>query len=93
MISLKEFTFEFGHDLSNILLTLPFQIQLRPFLRAFCLLGILHIAGGHGLAWAQTLNLGWQGLPTSYAEARHWDLVGQDEKGFWLRLNDKKNKS
>jgi len=90
MISLKEFTFEFGHDLSNILLTLPFQIQLRPFLRAFCLLGILHIAGGHGLAWAQTLNLGWQGLPTSYAEARHWDLVGQDEKGFWLRLNDKK---
>ena len=74
----------------NILLHLHFLVQLNPFSRTIGLLGLLHLASGLGLGWAQTLNLGWQGLPTSYTEARRWDLVGQDQKGFWLRLNGKK---
>jgi len=90
MISLGEVTFEFGHHMSNILLALHYKIQLNPFLRTFGLLGLMHLASGLGLGWAQTLNLGWQGLPTAYTDARRWDLVGQDEKGFWLRLNGKK---
>jgi hypothetical protein len=90
MISLGEVTFEFGHHMPNILLHLHFLVQLNPFSRTIGLLGLLHLASGLGLGWAQTLNLGWQGLPTSYTEARRWDLVGQDQKGFWLRLNGKK---
>ncbi|MBM3936395.1 MAG: hypothetical protein FJ343_04500 [Sphingomonadales bacterium] len=75
--------------MSNIPLATRFQSHLKPISSHIWFIILLNLGLGEGLSQAQPLSLGWQGLPSTYSEAKQWDIIGQAEKGLWILLNRK----